>query len=103
MDDNDKVVILEPEDIIEYVRDNVKINDILEVSYNRIYAPGTVLGLTPEDPETGAGLTVTVQLNGEILNQTVDIDLKLIKDEILEIRHMPEGNEDKLVIVEAVM
>ena len=62
---------------------------------------GTVLGLTPEDEETGEGLILSLQLNGELLNQAVDIDLHKVKDEIIEFRHMPGGDEDKLIIVEA--
>ena len=41
------------DDAIEYIRNNVKVKDILEVSYNRIYAPGEVLGITEEDEEQG--------------------------------------------------
>jgi hypothetical protein len=37
------------------------------------------------------------------LNQAVDIDLHAVKDEIIEFRHMPGGDEDKLIIVEATL
>ena len=37
------------EEAIEYVRNNVEVTDILEISYNRIFAPGEVLGITEED------------------------------------------------------
>ena len=47
-----KEIQMDPDDIIEYVRNNVKVDDIFELSYNRVFAPGTVLGLTPEDEET---------------------------------------------------
>ena len=94
---------MDPDDIIEYVRNNVKVDDIFELSYNRVFAPGTVLGLTPEDEETGEGLILSLQLNGELLNQAVDIDLHKVKDEIIEFRHMPGGDEDKLIIVEATL
>ena len=96
-----KEIVMDPDDIIEYVRNNVKVDDIFELSYNRVFAPGTVLGLTPEDEETGEGLILSLQLNGELLNQAVDIDLHKVKDEIIEFRHMPGGDEDKLIIVEA--
>ena len=81
----------------------VKVDDIFELSYNRVFAPGTVLGLTPEDEETGEGLILSLQLNGELLNQAVDIDLHKVKDEIIEFRHMPGGDEDKLIVVEATL
>ena len=82
---------------IEYVRENVQIRDILEISYNRIFAPGEVLNIISEDEETGEGLRVSLQLNGEILNQVVDVDFKEIKDDLLELRHIKEG---KITIVE---
>lgn len=85
------------EEAIEYVRKNVQIRDILEISYNRIFAPGEVLNIISEDEETGEGLRVSLQLNGEILNQVVDVDFKEIKDDLLELRHIKDG---KITIVE---
>lgn len=85
------------EEAIEYVRENVQIRDILEISYNRIFAPGEVLNIISEDEETVEGLRVSLQLNGEILNQVVDVDFKEIKDDLLELRHIKDG---KITIVE---
>ena len=85
------------EEAIEYARENVQIRDILEISYNRIFAPGEVLNIISEDEETGEGLRVSLQLNGEILNQVVDVDFKEIKDDLLELRHI---KGDKITIVE---
>ena len=85
------------EEAIEYVRNNVKVRDILEISYSRIFAPGEVLGITEEDEVTGEGLRVGLQLTGEILNQSIEIDLNEIGDDLLEIRHIHDGKE---VIIE---
>ena len=85
------------EEAIDYVRENVQIRDILEISYNRIFAPGEVLNIISEDEETGEGLRFSLQLNGEILNQVVDVDFKEIKDDLLELRHIKDG---KITIVE---
>ncbi|WP_458403398.1 DUF2097 domain-containing protein [Methanobrevibacter sp.] len=81
------------EDAVEYVRNEVNVGDTLEISYNRIFAPGEVLGLTEEDEVTGEGLRVAMQLNGEILNQSVEIDLKEIEDDLIEMRHISDDNE----------
>ena len=81
------------DDAVEYVRNNVKVGDILEVSYNRIFAPGEVLGLTDEDEETGEGFRVGLQLNGEILNQSIEIDFKEIADDLIEMRHVTDEKE----------
>ena len=87
------------EEAVEYVRNNVHVEDILEVSYNRIFAPGEVLGITEEDEITGEGLRVGLQLTGEILNQAVEVDLHEIADDLLEIRHVHDDDE---VIIEVL-
>ena len=95
---------MEPDEIIEYVRENVKKDDIFELAYNRIFAPGVVLGLTEEDEETGEGLRIGLQLTGKVLSDTVEIDLHKLKDEIVEGRHIPTGDpddEENLVVIEA--
>ena len=85
------------DEAIEYIRNNVEVGDTLEISYNRIFAPGEVLGITEEDEETGEGLRVNLQLNGEILNQAVEIDFNEIYDDLLEMNHI---TDDKEVIIE---
>ena len=86
-----KEIKMSADEAIEYVRNNVQIRDILEISYNRIFAPGEVLNIISEDEETGEGLRVSLQLNGEILNQAVDVDFNEIKDDLLELRHIKDG------------
>ena len=85
------------EDAIEYVRNEVKVRDILEISYSRIFAPGEVLGITEEDEITGEGLRVSMQLNGEILNQSIEVDFNEIGEDLIELRHI---TEDKELIIE---
>jgi len=87
------------EEAIEYVRNNVQVTDILEVSYNRIFAPGEVLGIIEEDEVTGEGLRVGLQLTGEILNQSIEIDLHEIGDDLIEMRHIRDGKE---IIIEVL-
>ena len=81
------------DEAVEYIRNNVKVGDVLEVSYNRIFAPGDVLGITEEDEETGEGLRVAMQLNGEILNQSVEIDFKELEEDLIEMRHITDEKE----------
>ena len=90
-------IVLTVDEAIEYVRNNVEVGDILEISYNRIFAPGEVLGIIEEDEETGEGLRVSMQLNGEILNQAVEIDFKEIYDDLLEMNHI---TDEKSVTIE---
>ena len=81
------------DEVVEYVRNNVHVTDVFEISYNRIFAPGEVLGITEEDEVTGEGLRVGLQLTGEILNQSIEVDLHEIADDLLEIRHIHDGEE----------
>lgn len=86
-------IVLTTDEAIEYVRNNVNVGDTLEISYNRVFAPGEVLGITEEDEMTGEGLRVNLQLNGEILNQAVEIDFNEIYDDLLEMNHITEDKE----------
>ncbi len=86
-------ILLTVDEAIEYVRNNVNVGDTLEISYNRIFAPGEVLGILEEDEETGEGLRVNLQLNGEILNQAVEIDFNEIYDDLLEMNHITDDRE----------
>jgi hypothetical protein len=87
------------EEAIEYVRNNVKVRDILEISYNRIFAPGEVLGLTEEDEVTGEGLRVGLQLTGEILNQSIEVDFNEIGEDLIEMRHINADGKELIIEV----
>ena len=90
-------ILLTADEAIDYIKNEVQINDTLELSYNRIFAPGEVLSIIDADEETGEGIRVNLQLNGEILNQSVEIDLNEIRDDLLEVRHNRDG---ELTVIE---
>lgn len=90
-------ILLTADEAIDYIKNEVQINDTLELSYNRIFAPGEVLSIIDADEETGEGIRVNLQLNGEILNQSVEIDLNEIRDDLLEVRHIKDG---ELTVIE---
>jgi hypothetical protein len=92
-------IVLKAEEIIDYIRDNVKTHDILEISYNRIYAPGEVLGVEMEEEYGEEFLEVTLHLNGDLVNQIVRINMHAIKDDLIEIRHT-QGEELKVLVAE---
>jgi hypothetical protein len=96
----EKEIKLTADDLIEYIRNNVQVKDVLEISYNRIFAPGEVLNIITEDEETGEGLRVNLQLNGKVLNQSVEIDLHEVKDDLLEVRHIKDGDEEIVIEVD---
>ncbi len=92
-------IVLKVDETIEYVKENVEIHDLLEISYNRIYAPGEVLGVQMEEEHGEEFLQVTLHLKGDLINQVVHINMHAIKDDIIEIRHI-QGDEAKLIVVE---
>lgn len=93
-------IILKADETIEYIKENVEMHDTLEISYNRIYAPGEVLGLEMEEEHGEEFLQVILHLKGELINQVVRINMHAIKDDLIEIRHI-QGDEDKVIVVES--
>jgi hypothetical protein len=91
-------ISLKAEEAIDYIKDNVENHDTLEISYNRIYAPGEVLGVQMDEEHGEEFLQLTLQLNGELVNQIVHINLHAIIDDIIEIRHV-KGEESKIIVV----
>ena len=86
-------LILKADEALDYVRDNVEISDVLELSYKRVFVPAEVIDI---DLDTENSLKLMLQMNGEIINDTVELDLVEVKDELLEIRHI---RDDKLTII----
>ncbi len=91
-------IILNPDEVMEYVKNEVEQYDILEISYNRIFVPAEVLDVEHDEEEES--LNLLLQLKGELLNDTVQLDLIQIKDDILEIRHIKNENELIVIVVE---
>lgn len=92
-------IFLKADETIEYLKENVKTHDILEISYNRIYAPGEVLGIQMEEEHGEEFLQLVLHLNGELVNQTVRINMNAIKDDLIEIIHT-HGEKSKIIVVE---
>ena len=86
-------LILKADEALDYVKNNVEIFDVLELSYNRVFVPAEVIDI---DRDTENSLNLMLQMNGEIINDTVELDLVEVKDELLEIRHI---RDDKLTII----
>lgn len=96
----EKEISLNSDEALDYVKNNVENYDTLEISFNRIFVPGEVLDMEIIDDEGEESLNLMMQLNGELLNDTIQIDLIRIKDDILEIRHIKK-DESVLIVVEA--
>lgn len=80
-----------PEDkLSDFIKDNFKEDALVEISYNRVFIPGRILYMN--DDET---LTLTLQLQGELLNQVVDINIEEILHDLVEIHYI---TDEELII-----
>jgi hypothetical protein len=94
----EKEITLKADEALEYIKTNVEHHDTIEISYNRIYAPGTVLGIEEDVIDGEEVLNLTIHLNGEIVSDTVEVNLHAIKNDILEIRHT-NGEKSTVIVV----
>ena len=79
------------DDAVEYVRKNVKEFDKVELSYHRIFTPGEVLSIETGECDEEGVCRLMVQVSGETIGNTVELDLEEIKDDLVEIKHMEAG------------
>ncbi len=93
-----KTLEMDCDDAIEYVRDNVKEYDNLELSYNRIFTPGEVIAIDTEEECEGHTCKLMVQVSSK-LGTTVDVDLQEIKDDLVEVKHTPKDSKDTTIII----
>jgi hypothetical protein len=94
----EKEITLKADEVIEYIKTNVQHHDTIEISYNRIYAPGTVLGMEEDVIDGEEVLNLTIHLNGEIVSDTVEVNMHAIKDDIIEIIHT-RGEQSTVIVV----
>lgn len=96
----EKTLKMNCNDAIDYIKENVKIYDEIELSYHRIFTPGEVLNIEEYDCNNERkSCRVLIQIKGENIGQTVDVDLEEIKKDLVEIKHLPKGEKDITTIV----
>ncbi len=88
-------ITINGDDLIDFMKHNFKIDALLEISYNRIYLPGTILSIDDNDD-----FIVSLQLEGQLLNQRVDINFNEIKDELIELRYSYENDVMIITIID---
>lgn len=93
----EKELNLKSDEALDYIKNNVENYDTLEISFNRIFVPGEVIDIDADEDDS---LKLLIQMNGELVNDTVEIDLVRIKDDILEIRHIKD-DKSILIVVDA--
>lgn len=90
---SDEVVLNECE-VIDYIDNNFKEGALIEITYNRVFIPGKLLYFEYDDGD----MVLTLQLQGELLSQVVDININNILDDIIEICYTYDDNETILVV-----
>jgi hypothetical protein len=94
----EKKMKMDCDEAIEYVKNNVKTYDNLELSYSRVYTPGEVINVHTECLKGKDTCSVMVQVKGDTLNSTVEVDLEEVKDDLIEVIHTPKDKDDTIVI-----
>ena len=95
-----KELKLTTQEAVEYLRENVKIHDNIEISYNRIFAEGEVLNVDFSKYFGEPGFKMLVSLDESDLGATVEIDIYEVEDDIIEFIHYPkEGDEVEVTVI----
>ncbi|WP_405294440.1 DUF2097 domain-containing protein [Methanobrevibacter sp.] len=94
-----KELKLTTEQAVNYLKENVKIHDKLEISYNRIFAEGEVLNVDFSEYFGEPGFKLLVSLDESDLGATVEIDVYEVQEDIIEFVHYPKNGEDAEVTV----
>lgn len=84
---------------VSYLKDNVKIHDYIEISYNRIFAEGEVLNMDFSKYFGEPGFKMLVSLDESDIGATVEIDVYEVEEDIIEFIHYPKNGEEVEVTV----
>ena len=95
---NMETITIREDRLNEYIIDNFCEDSLIELSFNRVFIPGILLNIN-DDQE----LILTLQLKGQLLHQTVDVNIDEIKGELVEIGYTSDDEELRLVVVDGFM
>ena len=88
-----KSIELPTKEAVIYLKENVKIHDKIEISYNRIFAEGEVLNVDFSKYFGEEGFKLLVLLEESDLGSTIEIDVYEVQDDIIEFIHYPQDGE----------
>ena len=95
-----KILELDTDAAVDYLKNNLKIHDNLEISYNRIYAEGEILNIDFSEYFDEPGFKILVSLDQTHLDPTIEIDVFEIQDDIIEFTHTDQdGNVVEVTVV----
>jgi len=79
------------EELLRYIKEEVKPGDTVRLSLGRVYIPGKVI--------TNNEGVIQVRIESEMIKGLTTIDVEKLKDYLIELEHECEGN---VCIIEAV-
>ncbi len=87
-----KELSLSVDEAVNYLKENVKIHDNLEISYNRIFAEGEILNMDFSEYFGKPGFKMLMSLDQTHLDSTIEIDVLEIKEDLIEFTHTPQDD-----------
>ena len=84
---------------VKYLKENVKIHDRIELSYNRIFAEGEILNMDFSKYFGEPGFKILISLDESDLGATVEVDVYEVEEDIIEFVHYPKNGEEVDVTV----
>lgn len=78
---------------VEYLKENVKMHDRIELSYNRIYAEGEVINVDFSKYFGKPGFKLMISLDESELGATIEVDVLEVQEDIIEFVHYPKDGE----------
>jgi hypothetical protein len=94
-----KELKLTTQEAVDYLKEQVKIHDRIEISYNRIFAEGEVLNVDFSEYFGEPGFKMLVLMDESDLGATVEIDVYEVQEDIIEFVHYPKNSEEVDVTV----
>ena len=89
-----KKLSLSVDEAVKYLKENLKIHDELEISYNRIFAEGEVLNVDFSEYFGKPGFKMLLSLDESHLNPTIEIDVYEIQEDLIEFTHTPQDGRE---------
>lgn len=84
---------------VDYLKENLKMHDTLEISYNRIFAEGEVLNVDFSEYFDEPGFRILMSLDESQIGSTIEIDVLEIQEDLIEFIHFPKNGEEVEVTV----
>ena len=94
-----KELELTTKEAVNYLKENVKIHDRIEIAYNRVFAVGEVLNVDFSEYFGEPGFKLLVSMDESDLGSTVEIDIYEFEEDIIEFIHYPKNGEEVEVTV----